>query len=54
MTWDIEVATAGKYEVEVLHTITKENVGAEVELSFLRNKIAGKPAAAHDPPPYGM
>lgn len=53
ITWDIEVATAGKYRVEVQYTCAKENVGATIELSLGAAKLAAKVNDAHDPKPYG-
>ena len=34
ITWDVEVATAGRYEVEVLLHLPGRDVGSTVELSF--------------------
>src|SRR5439155_5321460 len=34
ITWDVAVNTAGRYDVDILYTCAKENVGATVELSF--------------------
>lgn len=53
ITWNVEVATAGKYEAEVLYTCAKENVGATVELRLGEGKVAVKVAEAHDPPARG-
>lgn len=50
ITWDIEVNTAGKYEVELLYTCPEGDVGSTVELSFLSAKLGGKVAPAWDPP----
>jgi hypothetical protein len=53
ITWDVEVATAGRYEVEVLYTCAKENVGATIELAFRGRRLSGKVTGAHDPPLRG-
>ncbi len=50
MTWDIEVATSGRYEATVYYTCAKEDLGATVELSFATSKVQGKVAEAFDPP----
>lgn len=53
MTWDIEVATAGKYEAVVYYTCVKENVGAEIELSFGDARVRARVEQAYDPPLVG-
>ena len=35
ITWDIEVATAGKYEAVVYYTCPAADVGSTIELSFM-------------------
>jgi hypothetical protein len=53
ITWAVEVNTPGRYDVEVLYTCAKENVGATVELSFQGRKQSAKVTEAHDPPARG-
>jgi hypothetical protein len=53
ITWDIEVATPGRYEAVVHYTCPSADVGSTIELSLGKNKIAGKVSEAHDPPLYG-
>jgi arylsulfatase A-like enzyme len=53
VTWNIEVATAGKYEAVVYYTCPAADVGATVELSFLGSRVEGKVAEANDPPLRG-
>jgi arylsulfatase A-like enzyme len=53
ITWDIQVATAGRYEVVVYYTCAKENVGSQVEVSFRGKQVRGVVAEAHDPPLEG-
>jgi arylsulfatase A-like enzyme len=53
ITWDIDVATAGRYEVVVYYTCAKENVGSRIEISFKESKLEGRVAEAHDPPLVG-
>lgn len=53
ITWDVEVNTAGRYEVEILYACPRRNVGATVELSLGGAKVSGKVTAAHDPPARG-
>jgi arylsulfatase A-like enzyme len=50
ITWDVEVATAGRYEVLLYYTCPKDDVGATVELSFRGNHVQGKVGPANDPP----
>ncbi|MCI0705391.1 MAG: sulfatase-like hydrolase/transferase, partial [Planctomycetia bacterium] len=53
VSWNVAIETAGKYEVAILYTCSKENVGATIELTFGNAKLAGKVSEAHDPPLYG-
>jgi hypothetical protein len=53
ITWDIEVATPGRYEVVVYYTCAKPDVGSRVEMSFQDSRLAGVVAEAHDPPLRG-
>jgi arylsulfatase A-like enzyme len=53
MTWDVEVATAGQYEVIVDYTCALENVGATIELSLNESRLRGRVTEAHDPPLRG-
>jgi hypothetical protein len=53
ITWDIEVLTDGLYEAQVYYTCKKENVGAELELSFDGNKVKRKVTQAYDTPLVG-
>lgn len=54
ITWDVEVATAGRYEATIDHTCAAANVGCTVEMAFLDASIRKKVTEAHDPPLYGM
>jgi hypothetical protein len=54
MTWDIDVATTGKYEAVIYYTVPAADVGSSVELSFEGNRLEGKVAEANDPPLHGM
>jgi hypothetical protein len=53
ITWDIDVATTGRYEVVLYYTCAKEDVGSRVELAFGGNRLAGVVTEAHDPPLRG-
>lgn len=53
ITWDIEVATGGRYEAVVYYTCAQENVGSTVELSLNGSRVSTKVTAAHDPPLMG-
>lgn len=53
MTWDIEVAEAGKYEASVYYTAAAEAVGSVIEVSFEGAAVRGTIQEPHDPPPYG-
>src|SRR5262249_15268477 len=53
ITWDLDVATAGRYEVVVYYTCAREDVGSRIEVSFKGSRLAGVVAEAHDPPLRG-
>jgi hypothetical protein len=50
ITWDVEVATAGSYEVIIQHTAA--DAGATVELSHNASRLTGKVPAVWNPPLY--
>jgi arylsulfatase A-like enzyme len=52
ITWDIEVATAGMFSVELLYTCPETDAGSTIELSFEGAKLTGKVQPAWDPPLY--
>jgi hypothetical protein len=53
MTWDVEVATAGKYEAVIYYTCAAADVGSTIELSLNGSRIETTVAEAHDPPLLG-
>jgi arylsulfatase A-like enzyme len=53
MTWDVEVATAGRYEAVVNYTCPASDVGSTVELTLGKARWSGKVEVAHDPPMRG-
>ncbi|MFO0844301.1 MAG: sulfatase-like hydrolase/transferase [Gemmataceae bacterium] len=53
MTWNVEVATAGRYEAVVHYTCPAGDVGSSVELTLNKVKWAGQVEVAHDPPLRG-
>ena len=53
ITWDIEVATAGKYEAVVYYTCPAADVGSKVELNFNDSRVEKIISEPHDPPLYG-
>jgi hypothetical protein len=53
MTWNVDVATTGRYEAVVYHTCPEAAVGATVQLSLNGGTWTGKTTAAHDPPLIG-
>ncbi len=53
ITWDIQVATAGTYEVEVFYACPKKDVGSVVELGFGDARLEGTVAEPNDPPTRG-
>ncbi len=53
ITWDIEVATAGRYEAVVYYTCPAADTGSMIELSFRGSRLQGQVSEAHDPPLRG-
>lgn len=53
ITWDVEVATPGRYEAVVYYTAPEENLGAAVELRFKGRRVRAMVDEAHDPPLVG-
>jgi hypothetical protein len=52
ISWDITVATAGEYDIEILYTCPAADVGSTIELGFQGAKATGKVSPAWDPPFY--
>jgi arylsulfatase A-like enzyme len=50
MTWDIEVHTAGQYDVAIYYTCPPADAGSTIEMSFQDSTVQGKVAPAWDPP----
>jgi hypothetical protein len=53
ITWDVEVATAGRYEAAVYYTCPAADVGSAVELSLGGSKVRGAVSQPNDPPLRG-
>ncbi len=53
ITWDVEVAAAGTYDVVLYYTCAEQDVGATVELSLNESSLTGQVLTAHDPPLRG-
>lgn len=53
ITWDVEVASAGRYGVVVHYACAKEDVGSTIEVSFRDRRLEATVAEPHDPPAYG-
>jgi arylsulfatase A-like enzyme len=49
ITWDIEVHTAGEYDVQIYYTCPEADAGSTIELSFQGSRLAGKVAPGWDP-----
>jgi hypothetical protein len=50
MAWEIEVQTAGAYEVVIDYTCPPADAGARVELSFNSSRLTGSVSPGWDPP----
>jgi hypothetical protein len=53
ITWDIEVANAGRYEAVAYYTCPAADVGSKVELSFNGSRVETTVNVAFDPPLHG-
>jgi arylsulfatase A-like enzyme len=53
ITWDISVATSGRYEAVVYYTAAAEDVGATLEIGFNGSQVQAKVVEPHDPPLRG-
>lgn len=53
MTWDIEVRTAGRYQVEIYYACPAADVGSTIEVSLGESRLQGAVPEAHDPPLRG-
>lgn len=54
ITWEMEVAADGEFEVELYYTCPQADVGAVFELRVGDKILSGKITEAHDPPLVGM
>ena len=52
ITWDIDVNTAGEYDVVIHYTCPMSDAGSSIELQFKESKLAGKVMPGWDPPLY--
>ena len=52
ITWDIDVHTAGTYDVTIDYTCRVPDAGSTIELSFKTAQLTGKVAPGWDPPLY--
>jgi arylsulfatase A-like enzyme len=53
ITWDIDVATSGRYELVVYYTCAKSDVGSTVEFRVGDHKLEARILEPHDPPVRG-
>ena len=53
ITWNVEVAQSGRYEVDVYYTCPAADVGSTIQLSFKDAALNGTVVPAHDPPLRG-
>ena len=53
ITWDIEVATAGRYEAIVYYTCGVDAVGSMIEMTFRNARAGATITEAHNPPLVG-
>ncbi len=54
ITWNVEVAESGDFEVTLYYTCRQEDIGSEFQLSFNESSIRGEITEAHEPPLVGM
>ncbi len=54
ITWDVEVLSDGKFEVEIHYTCPEEDIGSAFKLSLGESILEGKITEPHDPALIGM
>ncbi|MEM7382468.1 MAG: arylsulfatase, partial [Bacteroidota bacterium] len=54
ISWEVDVLSAGQYEVSLYYSCKPGNTGATIELSMGENSLSTKITEAHDPPLTGM
>lgn len=53
IVWDVEVMTAGNYQVDLCYACPVKDIGSSVEVSIGPHRITGKISQPHDPPLRG-
>ncbi len=53
ITWEVEVAEAGNFEVIIYYTCEKDAIGSEFEISIGGDSILGKITEEHNPKEFG-
>ena len=53
ITWEVEVAEAGNFEVIIYYTCEKDAIGSEFEVSIGSDSILGKIREEHNPKEFG-
>ena len=48
--WDVEVVSAGEYEISIQYICSKSNVGSEFQVEIGGQAITGKITKTHNPP----
>lgn len=54
ITWDVNVLSGGKYNVEVYYTCSTEDVGSTISLNFGSRRLEKEIIEPHNPPLEGM
>jgi arylsulfatase A-like enzyme len=54
ITWDVEVATAGRYEAVVYYTCAERDLGCVVQLELGEGRVSTKVTKVNDPPALGL
>jgi arylsulfatase A-like enzyme len=54
MTWDVEIATAGRYEARLAYTCPADDIGSSIELTLGAAKWSGVIRIPHNPPLQGQ
>ena len=53
ITWEVEVAATGDYEVELHYSCPARDIGSTIELSFNDSQLRSRLTEPHDPPVRG-
>ncbi len=54
ITWEVDVMTAGNYQLDLCYSCPKKDIGSRIEISLGTNRMTSKLTDPHDPPLRGL